>query len=118
MAESVAIAGTAAGDEITDERPDPDPDGDGLIGMLMHGFIGCLGAFNRFVPDAPIDFLAALQCGGETLAGFPDFFAGDVGGGSEQGARIFGQLAHVIADCLCVFIHVVMFFHWYWLVGK
>jgi hypothetical protein len=51
------------------------------------------------------DFLGAFQRGGETLAGFPDFFSGHVGGGGHQGARVFGERAHVIAGCcVCLFI--------------
>ena len=91
-------------------RPDPEGDGDGLIRMFTHGFVGSFRAFDRFVANTARDFLAAFQRGGETLAGFPDFFSGHVGGGGHQGARIFGERAHVIADCLCLFVHIFCVF--------
>jgi hypothetical protein len=78
---STAVAATAPGEQIADERPDADADGDGLIGMLMHGLVGRLGTFDRLLADAPVDFLAAFQGGGQPLAGVADFFPGHIGGG-------------------------------------
>ena len=92
--------------EIADERTDADADADGLIGMLVHGLVRSFCAFDRFVADAARDFLGAFQSSGETLAGFPDFFSSHVGGGGHQRARIVGELAHVIADCLSLFVHM------------
>jgi hypothetical protein len=47
------------GDQITDDRTDPDSDGYGLVGMLMHNFVGNFRARDGFVPDglAKICFL-------------------------------------------------------------
>jgi len=73
--ESIPIAIAPAGDEKAEERSDTNPNGDGLIGMLMHGFVRCFGAGDRSVADATGDFLGAFQGGGETFAGFPDFFS-------------------------------------------
>src|SRR5580658_11192738 len=84
---SVTVAGTPARDEIAENRPDADADGDGLIGMLMHGLVHRLGALDRFVADASGHFLGFFQRGGETLAGFADFFSCHVCGGAHKGAR-------------------------------
>jgi hypothetical protein len=43
--------------------------------------------------DAAIKFLAAFQRGGQSLAGVPDFLAGNVGRGGHQIARIIGECA-------------------------
>jgi hypothetical protein len=93
------------GDQITDDRTDPDSDGYGLVGMLMHGFIGNFRARDRFVPDLARNFPGAFQRGGETFAGFSDFFSGHIGGGGHQRLRVFGQLAGFITDCLCFSVH-------------
>jgi len=78
--------------------------------MFMHGFVGRLGPGNRLVADTARDFLGAIQRGGETFAGFAHFFTGHVGGGDHQCAGVLGQLSNVIADCLCFFVHVFLFF--------
>src|ERR1035441_5269708 len=108
----VAVAGTPAREEITNERPDPDPDGDGLVGMLMHRLVGRFGAFDCFVADTARDFLGAFQRDGETFAGFADFFSRHVGGGGHQRACVFGQLSHVMAGCFRFFVHI-FFFSWF-----
>jgi len=94
---SVASAGASAADETAENHPDADANGDGLVGMLMHGLVSHLGAFDGFLANAAIDFLAAFQCGRETLAGFADFFSGHIGGGRHQGLRVFGERSHVTA---------------------
>src|ERR1035438_5874038 len=103
---SIAGAGAPAHGQIADERPHPEGDADGLIRIVTYGFVGSFRAFDRFVADTARDFLGAFQRGGETSAGFRDFFAGDVGGGGHQGARVFGERAHVIAGCLCMLAHI------------
>jgi hypothetical protein len=65
-----------------------------------------------------MDFLAAIQGGGEMFAGFADFFSRHLGGGGHQGTCIFGERAHVTAGCLSWFVHLVRLFlyvgdiHW------
>ena len=103
---SIPVALASAGEEITENRSNSNADGDSLIGMLMDGLVCCLGALNRLVAGAGTDLLATFQRGGETLAGFRHFFAGDVNGGGHQRLRVFGQLTHVIADCFCFFVHI------------
>src|SRR5208283_2738341 len=98
---SIAVAGAPASDEITDDRTDTESDSHGLIRMFAHGFVGGFGALDRLVLDAAIDLLAAFQCGGETFAGFADFFPGHVRRGRHQGARILSERARVTAGCLC-----------------
>jgi hypothetical protein len=83
MAQSVMVAVAPAGDQITDEHSDSDPDGDGLIRMFMHGGVGRFGAGDRLVTDPAADLFGAFERGGETLAGFADFFAGHVRGGGQ-----------------------------------
>src|SRR5580658_6815323 len=99
---SIALA--SAGDKITDDRPQPEGNGHGVIGMLMHGRVGRFGSGDRFVPDPSRHFLGAFHCGGETFAGFPNFFPADIGGGVDQGFRVFGQCAHV-RTCICRIVH-------------
>src|SRR5678816_3555618 len=103
--------GTPARDEITDDSPHTEGDADGLIRMLVHGLIRDFGAIDRFLANAAIDFLAALQCGGELLASFLYFFSGYVSSGGHQGSRRFGECAHVIAACLYLIFHSVRLFH-------
>src|ERR1035437_2948303 len=107
---SIAVAGAPASGEITDDRTDTEGDGHGCIRMFAHGFVGGFGAFDRFVADTARDFLGAVQCGGETLAGISDFFSGHVRGGRHQGARVFGERTHVTAGCLCLFVHIFCVF--------
>jgi hypothetical protein len=92
------------------ERTDTEGDANGLIRMFTYDVVGSFGPFHRFVADTARDFLGAIQRGGKTFAGFPDFFSGHVGGGGQQGARIFGQLTHIITNCLCMFVHVFLSF--------
>ena len=91
---------------MAEQHADAKGDADGLIRVLVHGPVGGLGSLNGLVSNAAIHLLAAPQCGGKALAGFLDFFPGHVGGGVHQRARIFGQLTHVITDCLCLFAHM------------
>src|SRR5208282_796184 len=107
---SIAVAGASAGDEITGDGADTKGDRQGLIRMFTHGFIGGFGALDRLVLDPAKNLLAAFQRGGETFAGFADFFSGHVRRGRHQGARVFGERAHVTAGCLCLFVHMVLFF--------
>jgi len=76
----------------------------------VHGLVRGFDALDRLLFDAPKDLLAAVQCGSETLTGFADFFSGDVRGGRHQGARIFGEGAHVVFTSLFMFVHHVLFF--------
>jgi hypothetical protein len=105
-----AVAGTPAGEEITNNRPDTDTDGDGLIRMFMHSPIGRLGARHDFLPGSAIDFLAPFQGGGETTAGFPDFFSRHIGSGSHERAGVIGEFAHVLTARLCFFAHIFYVF--------
>ena len=72
----------------------------------MHCFVCGFRALDGFVSDAARDFLGAFQRGGETLACVPGFFSCHIGGGGHQGARIFGERAHVTTGCLCLFVHI------------
>ena len=92
-------------DEIADEGADTDADGNGLVRMLMDGYVGRFRALNGLLANLVADFLAALEGGIEALAGFHDFFPGHVGGGGHQGAGIVGQLAHVVTDRLGLMVH-------------
>jgi len=67
--------------EKSEDCPDPDPQDNGFIGMMMHGLVESLGLSGLPFANATIDFLASLQCCGETLAGFPNLYTGYVGGG-------------------------------------
>jgi len=49
-----------------------------MIGMLVQGFVRSFGAIDRLRLNTTINFFAAFQCRGQTLAGFPDFFSGHV----------------------------------------
>jgi hypothetical protein len=71
----------------------------------MHGFVGGLRGLDCFVADTARDFFGVFQCGGETPAGFPDFFSGHIGCRGHQGARVFGERTHVITGCVCMFAH-------------
>ena len=81
--------------------PHTEGDADGLIWMLSHGLVSRLSAYDCLLTNAAIEFLAVFQRGGETLASHADFFSRHVGGGGHQRVRIFGQLAHIMAGCLC-----------------
>ena len=74
--QSIAFVRTAAGEQKTEDRPDADADGDGLIGIFAHVLVHHFCAGDRLVADTAADFLGAFQRGGETLAGFADFFTG------------------------------------------
>jgi hypothetical protein len=102
MSQSVRVAGTPAGGEIADENPDSEANGDGLIGIIADLLVNDFRAFDCFVADIAGDFFSAFQGGGETLAGFTDFFSGDIGGGGDQCARIFGEGAHVMTGVFLV----------------
>lgn len=79
--------------------------------MLAHRLIRDSHSLRRLLPRPAIHFLAAFQCGGEPLAGLPDFISSHVRGGSHQRLRVFGQRGQVIADCLSFLIHNIRFFH-------
>ena len=113
MVDSIAIARAPAGDEKAKKRPYSDPDGDGLIGMFMHSLIRNLGAFDCPLASAAIHLPAPIQGDGKTLASFADFFSGHVRGGNHQGPGILGQVAHFIADRVC--LSVPLFFVVGWL---
>jgi hypothetical protein len=102
---SIAAATAPAGSQKAENRPNPDANGDGLIGMFVHGFVSRFRAFNGPVANAARDIPGAFQRGGETFAGFADFFPGYVSRGSHQRARVFGERSHVITGCVCMFIH-------------
>jgi hypothetical protein len=109
----LAVPGSLAAalsQQVANHRTDTEGDANGLIGMLVHGLVGRFGALDRFIAYPAIDLFAAFQCGGETLAGFADLFSGRVGGRHHQGARVFGECAHVIAGCLCLFVHIFCVF--------
>ena len=112
MDELIVVARAPAGNEIAQKHPDSDPDRDGLIRMLMHGLISHFGPFYRPLASASIYLPAPIQGGGESFAGFADFFSGHVGGGNHQGPGIVGQVAHFIADRLCLFVHLFCVFCW------
>jgi len=111
ITKSIAVAGAPAGDQKTDERTDTEGDANGLIGMFPHGFVGSFRAFDRFIADTACDFLGAFQRGGEAFAGLPDILSGHVGGGGHQRPRIFGERAHVITGCWCMFVHIFCRFY-------
>jgi hypothetical protein len=105
VTESFAIAGTPPSDDKADECSDPGADDYRLVGVLMHGFVGGLRCLNCFVADTARDFFGVFQCGGQTLAGFPDFFSGHIGCRGYQGARVFGERTHVIGGCVRMSVH-------------
>jgi hypothetical protein len=102
---SFAIAGTPPSDDKADECSDPGADGYSLVGVLMHGFVGGLRGLDCLVADPTRNFFAVFQCGGQTLAGFPDFFSGHIGCRGYQGARVFDERTHVIGGCVCMSVH-------------
>ena len=66
---SLAVGGSLSGlfvarapssGEITQERTDPESDANDLIRMLMHGLVGRLGAIDRLLANAAIDFLTTF----------------------------------------------------------
>ena len=79
----------------------------------MHSLVGRPGSLDRLRANATIHFLAALQCSGKTLTGFPNFLSGHIGGGGQQCARVFGQLFRVIADGLCLLVHAFCWFEFF-----
>ncbi len=107
MAGSVAVAGASASDYVANDCPDSESNANGLIRIITHNLVCGPDALDSLVSNLAIDFFATFQCGGQTLAGIADFFTGHVGGGGHQGARIIGESAHVITDCLCLFVHKV-----------
>jgi len=110
MSWSVAVAGAPERDQIAEERPHAEGEADGLIRMLAHRRVRGFGALDGLLPNAATDFLAAFQSRGEALAGVADFLSVHVGGGVHQGARVFGERAHVIAGCACVLVHSFVLF--------
>src|SRR3954462_7163342 len=75
------VARTPPSGQVTDERAETEGDGNDLVRILAHGLVGGFGALHGLVANAAIDFFAVLQRGGEALAGLPDLFPGDIGGG-------------------------------------
>ena len=98
---------TPPGNKETDEHPDPYSDGDGLAGMLMHGFVDRLGPFVFLHANAIIDLLNPFKPDGEALAGLPCLLPCYIGSGRHQCACIFGQSVNVLADSLCLFFHIL-----------
>jgi hypothetical protein len=78
--------------------------------MFTHRLVGSFYACDSLVANIACHFPAAFQRGGETFAGFPDFFSGYVYGGGHQGTRIFSKRAQVITGCMFMFVHIVLFF--------
>ncbi len=72
----------------------------------MHVFVIGFDALDCRLFDVTNDILAAFQYRGETLTVFADFFSGHVGGGGQQGARVFGERAQVITGCLYSFFRL------------
>jgi hypothetical protein len=107
LTESIAVAATPPSDDKADECSDPGADGYRFIRMLMHGFVGGLRGLDHLVPGPARDFLGMFKCGGQALAGLLNFFSGHVGGSCHQGATVFEEPNHIIADCLCIFVHVL-----------
>jgi hypothetical protein len=105
MSSSTAIPRAPAGEQTARKCPNPDAKADGSIRMLMHGYVGRFCTCGRFLANAPVDFFAAFQSGGETLAGFPDFLPGHIGGRGHQSAPIVGELPQVITGCLSLCFH-------------
>jgi hypothetical protein len=97
----------SAGQKIPNERANPDANGDGLIGVLMHGFINGLGAFDRLFPNAAIDLFAPFQGDRQAAAGFLDFFSCRLGGGVNERLRVLGQLIDFVTHGLCLLIRVL-----------
>jgi hypothetical protein len=79
--------------EIAKNRSHTDADGDDSVGMVMNRVAGRPGACDRLVASAATAFLAATQCGGQTVAGVLDVFSGGISGGGYQGTRIIEQCA-------------------------
>jgi len=93
--ESVIVP-RAAASKIADENANSDANSDSLIGILADLLVHHFCPFNRFVPDISRHFLSVFQGGGKALAGFGDFFSGDICGGGHQRARISGKFAYVM----------------------
>jgi hypothetical protein len=110
VTESIAVAGTPPSDEKANERSDPGANRDSLVGMLMHGIIGGSRSLDGLVADTARDGLGAIQGGGETLAGFTDFFSGRIRCRRHQGARVFDKRPHVIGSCVSMFFHDLVLF--------
>ena len=99
------------GNKKAEDRSDSKDDAQGLIRMLAHGLISGFGALDRLVANTARGFLSAFHFLDNTMAGFPEFLCCHIGGGSYQGARIFGKRAHVVLlTCLYLsFIHIRYF---------
>lgn len=74
--------------------------------MLVHCPVGGSDPFNRSFTNTAIEFSAAFQCGGQTIAGFGDFLSRRVGRGDHQGRAGFGECPQVIADFLDLCVHI------------
>lgn len=90
------VPGTAAGREVTDDRPDTDSDGYCLIGIIAHRLVRGFGSFDRFISNAAVDLFAAIQRRREPLASLADFLSGHVSRGSHQRPRILGERAQIV----------------------
>lgn len=88
---SPAIAVGLAGDQITQKRTDADAHHDGLIRMLVNGYIRDLGARDRSIPGSMIDFLPVFQGLREAFAGFAHTITGDVRGRCDERPSVLGQ---------------------------
>ncbi len=92
-------------EQIANERPHAEGDADRLIGMAAYGLVGDFAALDRVITHPAAERFAAFYRSGEMLAGFADFGFGIIGGSRYQGAGVFGELAHVITNGLCLFVH-------------
>src|SRR5580765_2150128 len=103
-------AAPASSEQAADQRAHSKGDDGGVIRMLPHDLVGRPGFFRCLLASADIDFPAVLQGSSEPFSCFADFFSGHIGSGGHQGARVFGEGAQIVADCLCMFIHNYRFF--------
>lgn len=95
MAGSAAVAGPAIGHQEPQNGTDSDTGDDGGIGIGSDGSVRGMGAFDRLVPGAGVTLFDGRP---ESLPGFGDVFAGDVGRCGEERAGVTGQLLDVVAD--------------------
>jgi hypothetical protein len=102
---SAAPAGRAAGGGPADDCSQGDSENDGLIGVFQDASRRGVRLSDALVFSAADDEFAPVESVGHPFAGLGDFFAGDIGGGGEERARIFGELFQVVAERFCMFVH-------------
>lgn len=110
MAPSIVAPGAPARGEIADHCTHTEGEGYSLIGVFPDDLVDGFGARDDLFAAAANQLLAPVQGGGEPLSSLSDFISGDISGGRHQGARIFSEAAHVVFNCLSVFVHSVLFF--------